>query len=208
MSPTSQKLVCKRVRVSTVVGAMKPLLLGLALLISGSNLTADSYNWVKGEPECLKVLEDMKLPARLEDGGNDTANWRQVNQTLLKLHRSLQGKSCALKFSQVFRSSDLEYLPVTNAVLGVAPEASLKSLAIHAELGGPVGHFERKVSVEEEDSFNSVLPYRFYFFHFRDGNDRVQSSGNRLLHSDFRIRWTDLENRTAVSTMGEEDRAR
>ena len=169
----------------------------LTVLLMGTvPLSAADFNWIHGEPACLHVVESMKLPVKLAPSEKPA----RVDTILRKLSYQLQGKSCAFKFSQVFRPADLEFLPLTNVVVGLAPESSLENLALHGSEGTLKGRFERRVTVELEGRTTVTNPYPFYYFHFRDGNSQIQSTGNRLLRDDFLAKWSDLADRIAIST--------
>ena len=154
---------------------------------------------------CDQVVADLKLPVTLKTKGKPkTARWEQVEKVMTQLRDSLEGQECELNFNQVFVSKSKKeiFFPLISNLLRTVPEKSLVGVAVYAQDGYPMGHFENRVTYEKKGEYN----YKHYYFQFKDKSGKLQSSGNRILvdiatgKAFFIMKWSDLKDRVAIST--------
>jgi hypothetical protein len=189
---------------------MKHYLPILLAVITGGLLTANSLgqsndqDLYAGEGSCLSVVESFGLPLELETehGVLTPGSSEQVDRTFILLRQALQGKACALRFSEIFKASESSpYFPLTNYLMALAPELTFRDLPLHSRDGRLMGRIVKRVSIDDEtglDRAEIVLP--FYYFNYRTDQGEVTTSGNRLLLADYLLDWRDVENRWALDT--------
>lgn len=150
---------------------------------------------------CQQILEVKKLPLKLKTRGPvRRVRWEQIDQVLTDLSGNPQGRACAFKFAQIFRTDREDvFVPVTNNLIRVAPETTLQGISIYRQSGEPAGEYSGRVSYSRKGGLYSTESYTLYHFQYRDTDGELQSSGNHLLLDDYLVRWQDLRDRLAIA---------
>ena len=155
-----------------------------------------------GQEACTTVLEEENLPTKFKTRGPlQRARWEQIDEVLTGLRRDLQGIDCEIKFQEIFRTDREElYIPLTNNLVRLVPEATLKGLPIFDQSGARLGEYENRVSYNRSGGLYRVESYTLFYFQFKDTQGDLQSSGNHLLLDDFLVPWSDLAERVAMES--------
>ena len=158
-----------------------------------------------GQEACATVLEGKDLPTKFKTRGPlQRARWEQIDEVLTGLREDLQGIDCEIKFQEIFRTDKEElYIPLTNNLVRLVPEATLKGVPIFDQSGERLGEFENRVSYNRSGGLYRVESYTLYYFQFKDTQGELQSSGNHLLLDDFLVPWSDLAERVAMESSQE-----
>ena len=173
--------------------------MGLILL-----LVANALSPVVAQ-DCPKVLREMKLPKKLKTRGKPKVlKWEDVDGVLNDVDKKLQDDACSVTFDQLFSSKNEDaYFPLTNSVIRLVPEASLKGLKVFNNEGDELGTFAGKVRYERTGGLYARSSYVLYYFQFEDSNGQLQSVGGQsshLLLDRFTVSWSELKGRVALST--------
>ncbi|MBI4446834.1 MAG: hypothetical protein HY645_13120 [Acidobacteria bacterium] len=174
---------------------MKQLLvLTLLLLAAGTIVRAE---------DCQATLQGLRLPAKVKSTGQPRrVRWEQVDRTLNQLEKSLQGMECEFHFEELLKSSRTDlFFPVTNSVARLVPEASLRGVELFDSAGELLGTYEGAVPFEKTGSLQVRESYRLVSFQFKDKDGEIQYTGNRLLLDDFLMKWEQIKERVALSTL-------
>ncbi len=104
------------------------IVLTVGFLTSSGFAQPEDPTLYAGEGSCLGVVESFGLPVRLEtDHGVLTpSSSEQVDRTFILLRKALQGRSCALKFSDIFSPTESSpYFPLTNYLIASVSRGNL-----------------------------------------------------------------------------------
>ena len=150
---------------------------------------------------CTRLLQQNKLPLELKTRGRPRrARWEQIDRVLTELSADPQGRGCGFTFSQIFRSDREEiFIPVTNNLVRVAPEETLRGIALYHQSGELVGEYSGRVSYSRKGGLYRTQSYTLYHFQFRDTQGELQSTGTHLLLDHYLARWQDLQDRLAIA---------
>ncbi len=167
----------------------------------GLALAQDS-SFPHGQEACTTVLEGKSFPTKFKTRGPlQRARWEQIDEVLVGLREDLEGIDCEIKFQEIFRTDKEElYIPLTNNMVRLVPEATLKGLPIFDQSGARLGDYEYRVSYDRRGGLYSVESYTLFYFQFKDTQGELQSSGNHLLLDDFLVPWSALADRVAMET--------
>lgn len=157
---------------------------------------------IVGESSCLDVVRILRLPAHTGDDPDSApgAEWLEVDRTLAEVSTSLQGRQCRLKFRQIFEGKSLDFFPLTSRLLAEAPQGALTGLEVWALSGERLGTLEGRSTIEVEVGPRHRV-YTFYYPEYRDRSGRLISYRNHLLQGELRVRWDDLRDRIAITTL-------
>ena len=155
-----------------------------------------------GQAACATVLKGKALPTKLKTRGPlQRARWEQIDEVLTGLREDLQGMACQVKFQEIFRTDKKElYIPLTNNLVRLVPEATLKGLPIFDQSGELLGEYENRVAYNRTGGLYVAESYTLFYFQFRDTQGDLQSSGNFLLLDDFLLPWNKVAERIAIET--------
>ncbi len=155
-----------------------------------------------GQEACAAVLEGKDLPTKFKTRGPlQRARWEQIDEVLTGLREDLQGIDCEIKFQEIFRTDKEElYIPLTNNMVRLVPETTLKGLPIFDQSGARLGEYENRASYNRSGGLYRAESYTLFFFQFKDTQGELQSSGNHLLLDDFLVPWSDLAERVAMES--------
>ncbi len=155
-----------------------------------------------GQEACASLLEGKTFPTKFKTRGPlQRAQWEQIDEVLTGLREDLQGIDCEIKFQEIFRTDKEElYIPLTNNLVRLVPEATLKGLPIFNQSGERLGEYESRVSYNRSGGLYSVESYTLYYFQFKDTQEELQSSGTHLLLDEFLVPWSDLAERVAMES--------
>jgi len=167
----------------------------------GLALAQDS-SFPHGQEACVTVLEGKSFPTKFKTRGPlQRARWEQIDEVLTGLREDLRGIDCEIKFQEIFRTDKEElYIPLTNNLVRLVPEATLKGLPIFDQSGERLGEYENRVSYNRSGGLYSVESYTLFYFQFKDTQGELQSSGNHLLLDNFLVPWNDLAERVAMES--------
>jgi hypothetical protein len=182
----------KRAAVFIVMMALGPLVFSQ----NGKN------HLICGEPACLQVVDEIKLPVRLKTRGKpQRAHWEQVDRTINTLQDRLQGRACSLRFEHLFQSrKDDVYFPLTNLLIRVMPETALSGVPVFNQSGDLLGSFASRFMVEKSGAFYNRQKVTLYFFQYKDDQGELHDSGRELLLDNYLVRWADVRDRVAMTT--------
>lgn len=157
--------------------------------------------------DCSTIALELKLPVKLKTKGKPkVARYDKVDQTLYSLTRSLQGSVCEFSFSRLFKMKDEEvFFPLTNSVIRLAPEGTFKGLEVFTKDGDELGEYEGRVKYERSGGLYAPgrKSYSLFYFQFRSKAGRLESVGQRLLLDNFVVKWADIKDKVAVSTISD-----
>jgi hypothetical protein len=157
---------------------------------------------IGGEPVCLQVVHEIKLPVRLKTRGRpQRAQWEQVDRTLVTLQDRLQGRACSLRFEHLFASRrDDVYFPLTNQLIRVMPEKALNGAPVYNQSGELLGDFAGRFVVEKSGAFYNRQRVTLYFFQYKDQQGELRDSGRELLLDNYLVKWADIRDRLVMTT--------
>jgi len=155
-----------------------------------------------GADRCQEVVSEAKLPVNLKTRGKPkVGKWERVDEILNEVGQKMEAAQCELSFGELFRNKKEEelYFPITNTLLRVVPEESLKGVKVYRKDGELLGVYTNRSLYERSGGLQLKKSYTSYYFQYEDLSKKVQSVGHRLLLDDFVVRWIDIKNRVAIS---------
>ena len=180
-----------------------PLLLLCALCFSVVWLTGAQDALADEDETCVAASAKLKFPVKLKTRGKPRrVKWEQLDRVLTDLTEWIEDGACRFRFSEVFTTNrpDL-YVPVTNSLVRLVPEASLQGLLVFETSGEKLGEYVGQATYERRGNLQFKKSYRLHYFQFKDFSGELQSTGGRLLLDDYLVRWSDLKGRVAVNTL-------
>lgn len=149
---------------------------------------------------CDSVSGQVSLPDRLREGRRRRPVWQQVDDVLIRLLPALQGQQCSYRFSDLFKGvDDDEFVPLTNRLLSVLPADSLDGLMTYDQSGRQLGLFADRTSRDTRHRLPSSEVFFSLGYETPDG--RLRSTERRLLDGNVLLKWGDVKDRIAVSTV-------
>ena len=179
------------------------LLLLCALCFSVVWLTGAQDALADEDETCVAASAKLKFPVKLKTRGKPRrVKWEQLDRVLTDLTEWIEDGACRFRFSEVFTTNrpDL-YVPVTNSLVRLVPEASLQGLLVFETSGEKLGEYVGRATYERRGNLQFKKSYRLHYFQFKDFSGELQSTGGRLLLDDYLVRWSDLKGRVAVNTL-------
>ncbi|MDA2934319.1 hypothetical protein MYX82_08240 [Acidobacteria bacterium AH-259-D05] len=178
--------------------------MGLGFLLLWSVFVQNVPPSVHSEP-CLAVLTARKLPVKLKTRGPvQRARWEQVDEVLAGLDRDVQQLNCEFRFDELFRTDRKElYIPVTNNLVRMVPEVTLKGVSIFNQSEEHLGEYESRVSYSRTGGLLRADSYTLYHFQFRNAEGEFQTSGHDLLLDHYLVRWSEIAGGVAIKTSTE-----
>ena len=152
--------------------------------------------------ECEQIVAELEIPVKLKTRGKPrVAKWEKVDEVLNDLGPRLEKVACEFTFGNLFRNKkgDEMLFPLTNTVLRTVPEESLVGVEVLNKEGQALGTYANRVPYERSGGLQLKKSYTTYYFQIMDSAEKLQSVGHQLLLDTYVVRWTDLENKVAVS---------
>lgn len=171
---------------------------GLVPLLVMLLAVADAW----GSNDCQAILQQLHLPHRVKTRDKPrVARWEQVDEIVNDLRQTAQNAHCRFSFETLFKTRRKEmFFPLTNSLLSIVPEESLKGLTVFRHDGTELGSFVGKVLYERSGNLYATKSYHLYFFQYRDRQGKLQTSGTQLLLDRFTVKWADVAAKTAFAS--------
>ena len=152
--------------------------------------------------DCSAVLRDLKLPKKVGTRGKPRIlKWEDVDKTLNKVTKALQGKSCRFTFAQLFQNKNDDALfPLTNSVVRIVPESTFEGMMVQTREGAELGEFSGRFRFDRSGGGYATDRYSLVSFQYRDGSGEFRGVGTDLLMDHYGVSWEALRMKVAVST--------
>lgn len=152
---------------------------------------------------CETLLADLELPKRVKtDGRHDVAKWQDIDKLLNELAQVSEGTNCNFTFSEIFRIEEESPLfPLTNSVIRVVPEESLKGVPVFNKEAEKIGSFAGQVRYERTGGLYARRSYTIYYFQYEREDGKLDSAGGggQLLLDRYLTKWGDIKANVAIS---------
>jgi len=178
----------------------------LSLLMAGTVVWGAQAGYKPEPGSCEEVTFQMKLPKEIGKRKNPTRlKWEDVDKILSRLREELRGRDCQFTFGALFnvkaKKDETVFFPLTNNVLRTVPESTFQGLQVFNLEGEPIGLYEGRVLHEKSGRGLVKKSYSLFSFQYKNAEGEFESVGGRLLLDEYLVKWDDIKDKTAVTTI-------